>query len=359
MTLKLTFKSFEKDVERWMDKHGTPDVLPGGTHCIRGYDQAKEFVLKSYLENECYDELIACVLSGYRSDEFVEPLTEALLNKRDRRRLSRLWQGLIAGYKLRFWETYEFASNEKNQWRDSYISGRGKVSGQIQRQECIDVTVPKLKTDALEAMQRFQKILLALDGEEGVVERLREDIVLLEKNERRKSKNKPDTRKMDEDLFWELIEKSRTNSDNVSIQTAALAELLDGYSGPTIKGFQKLLREKLDLAYHWDIWALAYLAQDGCSDDSFEMFRCWLILQGKRVFEDALTDVHRILSKVPPGLGTQGDQLLSCARVAYENRTGGPLSEKVGRLKEPKGREWSEEEVSVLYPKIEKHYKNQ
>lgn len=365
MTLKLTFKSFEKDVERWMDTHGTPDVLPGGTPCIRGYDQAKEFVLRSYLENESYDELITCVLSGYRGDEFVEPLTDALLKKRDLRRLSRLWQNLIADQKLSYWQTYEVASkNDPQVWRESLIydgtskSGR-KVSGEEQRQQCIDKSLPRLKTEALESMRRFQSILKSLDGERSDLERINEDISLLEKNERRRSKGKPDNRKMDEDLFWELIEKSRKKSGDVSSQTAALAELLEGYSGPAIKVFQKLLREKLELAYHWDIWALAYVAQDGCSDDSFEMFRCWLILQGKKVFEDAIADVHKVLSKVPPGLATQADQLLSCARIAYENRTGAPLTEKAGRLKGPKGREWSEEEVGKVYPKIEKHYKNQ
>lgn len=365
MTLKLTFKSFEKDVERWMDKHGTPDVLPGGTPCIRGYDQAKAFVLKSYLENESYDELISCVLAGYKSDEFVEPLTDALLKKRDLRRLSRLWQCLIADRKLRFWETYGVVSKKDPRvWRDALIfdgtteSGR-IVRGEEQHKEYIELHLPRLKTEALESMRRFQSILKALDGERSVLDRINEDIGLLEKNERRRSKSKPDNRKMDEELFWELIEKSRATSDDVSGQMFALAELLEGYSGPTIKAFQKLLREKLDLAYHWDIWALAYVAQDGCSDDSFEMFRCWLVLQGRKIFEDAIADVHKVLSKVPPGLSTQADQLLSCARIAYENRTGAPLSEKAGRPKGPKGREWSEEEVGKVYPKIEKHYKNQ
>jgi hypothetical protein len=89
------------------------------------------------------------------------------------------------------------------------------------------------------------------------------------------------------------------------------------------------------------------------------MFRAWLILQGKTVFEAALTDSSKVLKVVPAGLSTQADQLLSCARIAFENRTGKPMSERVSHVRKLEGREWSEDTVENLYPAIHRHYKNQ
>jgi hypothetical protein len=38
------------------------------------------------------------------------------------------------------------------------------------------------------------------------------------------------------------------------------------------------------------LWAAAYLINGGCSDDGFESFRCWLIVQGRTVFERSVAD---------------------------------------------------------------------
>ncbi len=43
-------------------------------------------------------------------------------------------------------------------------------------------------------------------------------------------------------------------------------------------------------AYRTDLWGAAYLVNGGCSDDGFQYFRWWLVLQGRAVYEAAIAD---------------------------------------------------------------------
>ena len=54
-------------------------------------------------------------------------------------------------------------------------------------------------------------------------------------------------------------------------------------------------------AYHWDLWGAAYLINGGCSDDGFEYFRRWLVLQGRDVFQAAVSNPDT-LAEVAEGL---------------------------------------------------------
>lgn len=43
-------------------------------------------------------------------------------------------------------------------------------------------------------------------------------------------------------------------------------------------------------SYRTSLWAAAYVINGGCSDDGFDYFRGWLILQGRKVFEQVVAD---------------------------------------------------------------------
>jgi Protein of unknown function (DUF4240) len=34
-------------------------------------------------------------------------------------------------------------------------------------------------------------------------------------------------------------------------------------------------------SYDWNLWGAVYLMQGGCSDDAFDYFRGWLVMQGR------------------------------------------------------------------------------
>ncbi len=113
-----------------------------------------------------------------------------------------------------------------------------------------------------------------------------------------------------------------------------------------------MLDEKLALAYHWDLWALAYMAQGGCSDDGFRDFRAWLILQGKELFEAALQDIHQVYRRIPAGLETSAEGLRSAAAVPYQARTSQAMPLAKGGVEKLRGTKWEEEDLPGRYPEI-------
>ena len=73
------------------------------------------------------------------------------------------------------------------------------------------------------------------------------------------------------------------------------------FGAAQIKRFGSLYAKLMRKLYHWDVWALAYAARDGCSDAAFEEFRTWLILQGDPALVAlAVTDTARAAEHARP-----------------------------------------------------------
>ena len=126
---------------------------------------------------------------------------------------------------------------------------------------------------------------------------------------------------------------------------------LAGLSPAAIVAFQRLLDERLDESYTWDLWAAAYLINGGCSDDGFDYFRGWLIGQGEGAYRDALRDPETLLAIAEPD--TEGEAMLYVAIEAYERLTGEELPPRPhARRAEPAGAPWDEESVGAKYPRL-------
>ena len=133
---------------------------------------------------------------------------------------------------------------------------------------------------------------------------------------------------------------------------------LKEFSGPQIKRFRTILLKQMKKIYHWNVWALAYAAQNGCSDDAFEEFRNWLILQGREACEKAIEDPFLVVNIVPEGLGTVASSLLTVPEAAYELRTGRSLIPKELNYGEPKGKRWEEDQFPQLFPELWNYYES-
>jgi hypothetical protein len=91
---------------------------------------------------------------------------------------------------------------------------------------------------------------------------------------------------VDENSFWELIDRSRQEGGgNVWEQAARLTALLAGLDPEEIVSFDRHFDAKMVTAYRADLWAAAYIVNQGCVDDAFTDFRAWRIGQGKEVFD--------------------------------------------------------------------------
>src|SRR5690606_17926544 len=88
--------------------------------------------------------------------------------------------------------------------------------------------------------------------------------------------------------FWNLI--AETRRDDPYEHGEALTRRLTAMPEKEILSFGRHFEELVGAAYSWKLWGAAHLINGGCSDDGFEYFRHWLLLQGQTVYEAALRD---------------------------------------------------------------------
>jgi hypothetical protein len=131
---------------------------------------------------------------------------------------------------------------------------------------------------------------------------------------------------MDETEFWELIDTTRGAAEgDPEEQADLLVERLLGVDPEQILDFARHFESRYNRAYRWDLWGAAWVLLDGASDDAFDYFRCWLIGQGREVFEGALHDpdsLAELLDDFDEEIDGDGEELGYAADEAYEQLTG-------------------------------------
>jgi Protein of unknown function (DUF4240) len=166
---------------------------------------------------------------------------------------------------------------------------------------------------------------------------------------------------MEMEEFWRLIEQSRPASDldqdaAQQEQAERLLTILTALDAPAILGFRDRWVEYMEQAYRYDLWAVAYIINGGCSDDCFMDFRGWLIAQGRAFYEQAL----RTPARAADGLEEDYagfEAILSVAERAYEQKTGGEIpTPPLREITSPAGEPWDEADLPRLYPKLCKRF---
>lgn len=167
-------------------------------------------------------------------------------------------------------------------------------------------------------------------------------------------RNTQEITNMNENEFWTLIASSREGTDECEEQASKLAHLLSGRPTEEIQSFDEIFAAKRQEAYRWDLWGAAYLINGGCSDDGFEYFRCWLIGQGREVFENALKNPDSLADVLT---GDEEDleceDLLYAADEAYEDLVGEPMPPREFKGDStPQGTEWDEDDLAGMFPRL-------
>ncbi|MFF8590205.1 DUF4240 domain-containing protein [Streptomyces sp. NPDC015220] len=131
---------------------------------------------------------------------------------------------------------------------------------------------------------------------------------------------------MDETEFWELIDAARGAAEgDPEEQADLLVERLLDREPEVVLDFARHFESRYNRAYRWDLWGAAWVLLDGASDDAFDYFRCWLIGQGREVFEGALHDpdsLADLLGDFDEEIDGDGEELGYAADEAYEQLTG-------------------------------------
>lgn len=166
---------------------------------------------------------------------------------------------------------------------------------------------------------------------------------------------------MDETEFWEIVDRTRVAAEGDPEDHAdLLAERLLELEPDMVLDFARHFEARYNRAYRWDLWGAAWILLGGASDDAFDYFRCWLIGQGREVFEGALHDpdsLADLLEDFDEEIDGDGEELGYVADEAYEQLTG-VVTPDLGIAPappEPEGTPLDFENNSVMaqrYPKL-------
>jgi len=169
--------------------------------------------------------------------------------------------------------------------------------------------------------------------------------------------------KKDEKWFWDIIDQSRgiKKKINHERQIKNLTKVLSPLTADEILQFDNRFHLLLKQSYTWDLWGAVFIINGGCSDDTFDYFRSWLIGQGEQAFYNAVANPETLKDILDPKDEYEWEGLEYAATEAYEKITGREMKvvDSIEELKEetgPVGKKWNENELPNLFPKLWKSF---
>lgn len=303
------------------------------------------------------DPLIAFVHYNWDSgncDDFIAPLATQLLQTADLRRFARLWKGVLRrrldklhGYRDPQFDAASLATvdvSDFNSRDPAHYADRRRVTAWHQRYVLagLDTYIAGLRQ-------------LGAETELAQAQAMRADAATLRKPAPRRVR---DRRRIDEALFWILIEEARATTEDTPDFIEMLAERLSGFAPAQIRAFNRHLDKAMARLNHHDVWALAYISQGGCGDDAFADFRAWAISRGQAVYA-ALCDFDPAqpdTAVLTPAFAREPaflEEMQYVADRAHEAATGEPLPfSPGGRPSRTRGRTWCEDQLGTRYPAL-------
>jgi hypothetical protein len=126
---------------------------------------------------------------------------------------------------------------------------------------------------------------------------------------------------LDRTAFWRLVEASKASGadpqDACDKQIRRLRHLLIELRPEAIVQFDRIWRDYFLEAYSEELWAAAYILNEGCSSDGFIDFRQWLIGQGEAVYRATLADPDTLVGAVEPPPRTYRGGHYMCEHLGY------------------------------------------
>jgi tRNA pseudouridine32 synthase/23S rRNA pseudouridine746 synthase len=330
---EFTYQSVSRDTDKALEDLERPFFERCRREGFGAYWLAEPFVIDCYHEKRALEPLVK-MYSGhkYPVGSTLDRILPLLVEDKRADLMEKLWVPITRRSRAAF-----------------YAEKPGRLFGD---QEWAD----KAKTHALEAYDDAIEWMARVSAGE-VVERLSQEREALRLGCPPELPPVSDLRKMDEAVFWELIRRSRSDGREIPEQIMVLDGLLRTFKAAEIKKFATLYAKAMRELYHWNVWALAYAARGGCSDDSFMEFRTWLILQGDpSLFDLAIKDPAAAAQRVPADPELPDGTLLPVIDEAYYARAGSTFDWPMLDLEQPKGKEWPEDQLGIRFPELVRHY---
>jgi hypothetical protein len=210
-----------------------------------------------WIRDKRFKELISFIHDEYDTGQFTPFISEvenALLQQNLLQEFKVLWKGILRMRIERLWD-----------WKKYFEENKISRNRLLEQQEF-----------ALKGIDRFLHGLAKFNDKEEINKT--ELIRLSVKNlDRPKPAPTTDKRKIDETLFWELINFSREATNNRFDFKESLKNKLSAFRPDEIRKFHKIFLTKFYELNTWENWALAYVYRRGCGDDEFDYFKAWVI----------------------------------------------------------------------------------
>lgn len=174
---------------------------------------------------------------------------------------------------------------------------------------------------------------------------------------------------LDEKVFWEIVDKSLTNTDNQHDQEIFLIMEIEKLTPKEMIGFRLRTDKLLYDTYTSKMWCAGYIMNGGCSDDGFEYFRNWVISRGKTIYEAARNNPDTLISQKENGDGEifEFERFWYVALEAFKKKTGKNLYDYIddNNFKTREGNypqfkfDWQEENpesMKKLCPQLFEHF---
>ncbi|WP_431678216.1 DUF4240 domain-containing protein [Kitasatospora sp. KL5] len=129
--------------------------------------------------------------------------------------------------------------------------------------------------------------------------------------------------------FWQLIDDTRAAAEgDPDDQADALVDRLVQLTPDDVIDFARLFEARFQRAFTTELWGAAHLMLGGATADDFDFFRCWLIGQGREVYEHAVHEPDELAALLPDfdeEEDGEAEDLGYAADEAHEQLTGLPL----------------------------------
>jgi hypothetical protein len=140
----------------------------------------------------------------------------------------------------------------------------------------------------------------------------------------------------------------------VASAAARLVEHLTSTDEPDVLDFCREFDRKMDEAFTWELWGVAYIVNGVCDDDSFLDFRSSLVAQGQAIYENAIADPESLVLLDKFALdGMFEEGYLYAPATAYEQPKGTQPDTGLTRKSAPSETEWNEslESLARSFPR--------
>ena len=325
------------------------------------YNEDLEIIRDQWIEKRKYKELISFIIENWDSGNcvnFIIPLTERLAKEREIRLHRRIWGHVFRHNLILTYTRFETLKEKfpEIMWKNLESLDMSEFSPHSST-DLLDIKKSTYYSAnyTLNALKIYRNQVVTFTDEEELndIDRYITDIHQL-KVEFPESKEPEikETRKINETIFWELIEQSRKETEDKLEFIDLLTHKLSAFKPTEIKRFQKLLLTFYNQLNHWDNWALAYIIRRGCGNDAFDYFRLWVVSKGKTAFEAIrdfdISKFEKIFNLEDPQL----EELMYVAENIYEENTGEYMKELRVKNQKIKGKSFEEEKICFQYPEL-------